>query len=41
MRKLQKELAEIFSKALKGENISKDEESKHRTYTIQFLGKLY
>lgn len=35
------ELAQIFAKALKGEIVSKDEESKHRTYTVQFLGKLY
>jgi glucuronate isomerase len=35
------ELSEIFTKALKGEIVSEDEENKHRTSTIQFLGKLY
>jgi len=35
------ELAEIFAKALRGEIVTKDEENKHRTYTVQFLGKLY
>jgi glucuronate isomerase len=35
------EVAEIFAKALKGQIASYDEESKYRTYTLQFLGRLY
>lgn len=35
------EVAEIFAKALKGQSASSDEESKYRTYTLQFLGRLY
>jgi glucuronate isomerase len=35
------ELAAIFAKGLKGEKVSRDEESKYRTFTIQFLGRLY
>jgi glucuronate isomerase len=35
------EVNEIFVKALKGETISKEEEAKYKTYTLQFLGKLY
>ncbi|NMM64831.1 glucuronate isomerase [Clostridium sp. P21] len=41
MEASKKELAEIFARALNGEVVSKDEESKYRTYTILFLGKLY
>ena len=35
------EVADIFEKALKGQATTCDEESKYRTYTLQFLGKLY
>jgi glucuronate isomerase len=35
------ELAAIFAKGLKDEKVSSDEESKYRTFTIQFLGRLY
>ncbi|MGK0466124.1 glucuronate isomerase [Clostridium sp.] len=35
------EVSDIFAKALKGETISIDEESKYKTYTLQFLGGLY
>ncbi len=35
------EAAGIFMKALKGQSSCKEEESKYRTYTLQFLGRLY
>ena len=35
------EATEIFRKALAGETVSKAEEEKHKTYTMQFLGELY
>ncbi|WP_027625510.1 glucuronate isomerase [Clostridium lundense] len=35
------EVEYIFVKALKGENVTKEEESKYVTYTLHFLGKLY
>ncbi|PJI09190.1 MULTISPECIES: glucuronate isomerase [Clostridium] len=35
------EIDSIFIKALKGETLNIDEESKYRTHTMQFLGKLY
>jgi glucuronate isomerase len=35
------EVAFIFEKVLNGESVSYQEESKYRTYTLQFLGKLY
>lgn len=35
------EIAGIFSKGLRGEKVSIEEESKYRTFTIQFLGRLY
>lgn len=35
------EAASIFEKALSGEKISKVEEEKHKTFTMQFLGELY
>lgn len=41
MEASKEELAEIFAKALKGETVSKDDESKYRTYTVQFLSRLY
>lgn len=31
----------IFEKALQGEKVSKEEEKKHKAYTLTFLGKLY
>lgn len=34
-------VADIFAKVLKGHAASSDEESKYRTYTLQFLGGLY
>lgn len=41
MEASKEEVAEIFAKALKGQIASSDEESKYRTYTLQFLGRLY
>jgi len=41
MEASKEELSEIFVKVLKGEAASRDEESKYRTATLQFLGKLY
>lgn len=35
------EVSEIFLKALKGEGVSAEEESKYKSYTLIFLGKLY
>jgi glucuronate isomerase len=35
------EAAAIFAKALKGEAVNPEEESKYKTYTLVFLGKLY
>ncbi|MEB2266578.1 MULTISPECIES: glucuronate isomerase [Priestia] len=35
------EVSEIFLKALKGEGVSTEEESKYKSYTLIFLGKLY
>ncbi|PRR76482.1 glucuronate isomerase [Clostridium thermopalmarium] len=35
------EVNDIFVKALKGEVVNKEEEAKYKTYTLQFLGKLY
>jgi glucuronate isomerase len=35
------EINNIFAKALKGETVSVEEESKYKTYTLQFLGRLY
>ncbi|AIY05683.1 putative glucuronate isomerase [Planococcus sp. PAMC 21323] len=35
------EASNIFLKALKGEVISKSEEEKYKTFTMQFLGELY
>ncbi|MCM3772545.1 glucuronate isomerase [Priestia aryabhattai] len=35
------EVSEIFLKALKGEGVSAEEESKYKSYTLTFLGKLY
>lgn len=35
------EVSEIFTKSLSGQIVSCDEESKYKTYTLQFLGKLY
>ncbi|WP_291633190.1 glucuronate isomerase [Clostridium sp.] len=35
------EVSSIFEKVLKGETATTCEESKYRTYTLQFLGKLY
>ncbi|MGB3891480.1 MAG: glucuronate isomerase, partial [Priestia megaterium] len=35
------EVSEIFLKALKGEGVSTKEESKYKSYTLIFLGKLY
>lgn len=35
------EVTQIFNKALIGGKISKAEEDKHKTYTMQFLGELY
>ncbi|MBU3143293.1 glucuronate isomerase [Clostridium sp. CF012] len=41
MEASKEEVADIFSKALKGQTVSQDEESKYMTYTLQFLGRLY
>ncbi|MCM0648190.1 glucuronate isomerase [Clostridium swellfunianum] len=35
------EVSAIFTRALKGESFTKLEESQFRTYTLQFLGRLY
>ncbi|WP_026883934.1 glucuronate isomerase [Clostridium akagii] len=35
------EISDIFSKALKGNGVTIEEETKFRTYTMQFLGKNY
>lgn len=35
------EAAAIFAKALRGESVSAEEETKYKTYTLVFLGKLY
>lgn len=35
------EAASIFAKALSGEAVSLEEETKYKTYTLVFLGKLY
>ncbi|MEK4717515.1 glucuronate isomerase [Priestia sp. FSL W8-0524] len=35
------EVSEIFLKALKGEGVSTEEESKYKSYTLILLGKLY
>ncbi len=35
------EAAAIFARALKGEQVSPDEEKQYKTYTLIFLGKLY
>ncbi|MQR85457.1 glucuronate isomerase [Bacillus megaterium] len=35
------EVSEIFLKALKGEGVSIEEESKYKSYTLIFLGNLY
>ncbi len=35
------EVSQIFLKALKGEVVSAEEESKYKSYTLIFLGKLY
>ncbi|MDC7722463.1 glucuronate isomerase [Priestia megaterium] len=35
------EVSEIFLKALKGEGVSTEEESKYKSYTLIFLGNLY
>lgn len=35
------EVSSIFSKAMSGETVSKDEENKYRTYTLQFFAKAY
>ena len=35
------EVAGIFAKALVGQPSNKDEENKYKTYTLQFLGRLY
>lgn len=35
------EITEIFSKALKGNGVTHEEETKFRTYTMRFLGKNY
>ncbi|MDT8717396.1 glucuronate isomerase [Clostridium sp. 19966] len=35
------EVASIFAKVLNGQVISKEEESKYKTYTLKFFGKLY
>lgn len=35
------ELKVIFTKALNGESITKEEEDKHKTYTMKILGELY
>lgn len=35
------EVAEIFAKAISGQKVSSEEESKYITYTLKFLGGLY
>lgn len=35
------EVVAIFAKALKGEKVSHEEEMKHKTFTLIYLGKLY
>ena len=37
----EEEAANIFTKALTGQKISKDEEKKYKSYTLTFLGKQY
>lgn len=37
----EEEVSAIFAKALSGEKVSLEEEQKHKTYTLIFLGKLY
>lgn len=41
MEASKEEVADIFAKALKGQTVSLDEESKYKTYTLKFLGRLY
>jgi len=41
MEASKEEVSVIFEKALKGDTTSPDEESKYRTATLQFLGRLY
>lgn len=41
MKTSKEEVSEIFLKALKGEGVSTEEESKYKSYTLIFLGKLY
>jgi len=41
MEASKEEVADIFAKALNGQTVSCHEESKYKTYTLQFLGKLY
>lgn len=41
METSKEEIAEIFAKGLKGEKVSKDEESKYRTFAVKFCGRLY
>jgi len=41
MEASKEEAANIFSKGLKGQMVSCEEESKYMTYTLQFLGGLY
>ena len=37
----EEEVSAIFAKALRGEKVSLEEEMKHKTYTLLFLGRLY
>jgi len=41
MEASKEEVADIFAKALSGQIVSHEEESKYKTYTLQFLGRLY
>lgn len=41
MEASKEEVSNLFARALKGERFNTKEESKYRTYTLQFLGRLY
>jgi glucuronate isomerase len=41
MEASKEDVADIFAKALSGQTVSISEESKYKTYTLQFLGRLY
>ncbi|SKA74258.1 glucuronate isomerase [Clostridium sp. USBA 49] len=41
MEASKEEVCSIFSKAINGEIVTKEEEEKYKTYTLKFLGSLY